>query len=71
MERVDLQYLCTTIGKLTGIPIRIFEGGVQTFYYSVVYLPKDPMILCRNEVFAIQSHRGCCVLSKGNQYLYG
>ena len=39
-----------------GIPIRIFEGDVQTFYYSVMYLPKDPMILCHNEFFAITSH---------------
>ena len=45
---------CTSC--LAGIPIRIFEGDVQTFYYSVMYLPKDPMILCHNEFFAITSH---------------
>ncbi len=68
MERIDLQYLCTTIGNLAGIPIRIFESGVQTFYYSVVYLPKDPMILCRNEVFAITSHVGYCVTPQFHYY---
>lgn len=68
MERADLQYLCTTIGNLAGIPIRIFEGGVQTFYYSVVYLPKDPMTLCRNEVFAIMSHVGYCVTPQFHYY---
>lgn len=68
MECVDLQYLCTTIGNLAGIPIRAFEGGVQTFYYSVVYLPKDPMALCRNEVFAITSHVGYCVTPQFHYY---
>ncbi len=68
MECVDLQYLCTTIGNLAGIPIRIFEGGVQTFYYSVVYLPKDPMTLCRNEIFAITSHVGYCVTPQFHYY---
>ena len=68
MECVDLQYLCTTIGNLAGIPIRIFDGGVQTFYYSVVNLPKDPMTLCRNEVFAITSHVGYCVTPQFHYY---
>ena len=68
MERVDLQYLCTTIGNLAGIPIRIFEGDIQTFYYSVVYLPKDPMMLCRDEVFAITSHVGYCVTPQFHYY---
>lgn len=31
MGNVDLEYLCTTIGNLAGIPIRIFEGEAQIF----------------------------------------
>lgn len=68
MERGDLQYLCTTIGNLAGIPIRIFEDGVQIFYYSVVYLPKDPMTLSRSEIFAITSHVGYCVTPQFHYY---
>ncbi len=68
MENIDLQYLCTTIGNLAGIPIRIFEDGVQTFYYSVVYLPKDPMALCRDDVFAITDHVGYCVAPQFHYY---
>ena len=30
MERVDLQYLCTAIGNLSGIPVRVYENGIQT-----------------------------------------
>ncbi len=58
MKHTDLQYLCTCIGNLSGIPIRIFENGVLTFYCSVVYFPKDPMELCRKAVFAISNHVG-------------
>ena len=68
MASVDLPYLCTTIGNLAGIPVRIFEGDVQTFYASVVYLPKDPMLRCREEVFAIKDHVGYCVTPQFHYY---
>lgn len=68
MTNTDLRYLCTTIGNLAGIPIRIFENLAQTFYYSVVYLPKDPMTLCRDDVFAITDHVGYCVTPQFHCY---
>ena len=58
MGSIDLRYLCTTIGNLSGIPIRIFEGRQLTFYYSQIRLPRDPMLVYRNEIFAMQSHVG-------------
>ena len=68
MENIDLQYLCTTIGNLAGIPIRIFENGKQTFYYSVIYLPKDPMILFQDEILAITDHVGYCITPQFHYY---
>ena len=68
MTSIDLRYLCTTIGNLAGIPIRIFEDDTQIYYYSVVYLPKDPMVLCRTEVFAIGDHVGYCVTPQFHYY---
>ncbi len=68
MTNIDLRYLCTTIGNLAGIPIRIFEDDTQIYYYSVVYLPKDPMVLCRDEVFAIGDHVGYCVTTQFHYY---
>ena len=41
--QINLPYLCTTIGNLSGVPVRIFEGESLTFYYSQAYLPRDPM----------------------------
>ncbi len=68
MTNTDLRYLCTTIGNLAGIPIRIFEDSTKIFYYSVVYLPKDPMVLCRDDVFAITDHVGYCVTPQFHYY---
>ena len=58
MAQIDLPYLCTTIGNLSGIPVRIFEGENLTFYYSQVYLPRDPMAIYRDQIFAVSSHVG-------------
>ena len=30
MNKTGLEYLCTTIGNLAGIPVRMFEDGAQT-----------------------------------------
>lgn len=68
MNGTDLRYLCSTIGNLAGIPIRMFEDGVQTFYHSVVFLPKDPMCLCRDAVFAVTEHVGYCVTPQFHYY---
>lgn len=56
MKGIDLRYLCTTIGNLSGIPIRIFRDNEQIFYYCVVRLPKDPMVLYRDEILQIDDH---------------
>ena len=69
MEKVDVRYLCTTIGSLSGIPIRIFEGETQVFFYAVVYLPKDPMALWRKEIFAIADHVGYYVTPQFHYYV--
>ena len=58
MSRIDLEYLCTTIGNLAGIPVRVFRGQKQVFYYSQINLPCDPMKVCREEVFSVKEHVG-------------
>ena len=58
MENVDLNYLCTTIGNLSGIPIRIYEGEKQVFFHSIVRLPKDPMALYQKELWGIRDNVG-------------
>lgn len=68
MEHMDLQYLCTIIGNLTGIPIRIYQGESLTFFYSLVRLPKDPMEIYRQEIRSIRTHVGYFVTRHFNYY---
>ena len=58
MEKTDLKYICTVIGNLSGIPIRIYEGDKQTFYHSLVRLPKDPVGACIDGIKAIDDDVG-------------
>lgn len=69
MGNLDLRYLCTVIGNLTGIPIRIYSGENRIFYYSLVQLSKDPMELYRRELFEIGTNVGYFVTE--NFFYYG
>ena len=50
---LDLEYLCTIIGNMAGVPIRLYQNKVQIFYHSIVTLPKDPILLHQNDILAI------------------
>ncbi|MBQ3558817.1 MAG: helix-turn-helix domain-containing protein [Agathobacter sp.] len=52
-KELDFEYLCTVIGNMAGVPIRIYENHQLTFYHSLVYLPKDPASLWETELLAI------------------
>ena len=58
MNTEDLRYICTVIGNLAGIPIRLFEGDKQVFYHALVRLPKDPMTIYSKELWTINEHVG-------------
>ena len=69
MKNIDLPYLCKTIGNLSGIPIRLYEGDTLVFYHSLVSLPKDPMTVYRSEIQAVHDHVGYFVTK--HFYYYG
>ena len=58
MSQIDLEYICTTIGNLSGIPVRVFQDQKQIFYFSQTYLSCDPMRLYEKDVFSIKDHVG-------------
>lgn len=68
MAELDYTYLCTTIGSLSGLPIRIFQGNTQTDYFSMVELPQDPMSLYRQDIFSISDHVGYYVTPEFHYY---
>lgn len=58
MKNIDMKYLCTVMGNLSGVPIRLYDGDTLVFFYSTVYLPKDPIVVYREELWSLQSHVG-------------
>lgn len=68
MEKLDFHYICTFLGNLTGIPVRLYRNGVLERYYAVVQLPKDPMELYREPIFAITAHVGYFITPQFHYY---
>ena len=68
MKNIDLKYICTVIGNLTGIPVRLFYDGNLIMNYSVVNLPKDPMSLYQKPIFEIATHIGYFITPHFNYY---
>ncbi len=68
MKNLDLQYLCTVIGNLSGVPIRLYDGETLKFSYSLVKLPKDPVELYREDIWRIRDSVGYFVTKIFNYY---
>lgn len=68
MKNIDLNYLCTVIGNLSGIPIRIYENDKQVFYHSFVELPKDPLTPYFSDIFAVEAHVGYYITPNFHYY---
>ena len=69
MKDPDLDYLCTILGNLCGIPVRIYCSKSRLFYHSLVHLPADPIALCENEVLDLKQHIAYYVTP--DNYFYG
>ena len=41
----DVEYILKTLSEILGIPARLYENGKKVFYYSLVRLPADPILL--------------------------
>ena len=68
MKNIDYAYICTTIGNLASIPIRIFKDEERIFYHSLVSLPKGPMNTYRTEIFSFRSHIGYFITPSFHYY---
>lgn len=69
MQTIDLCYLCRVIGNLSSIPVRVYEGEESQFYYSLVHLPVDPIVLDWENIRHINAHVGYFITE--NFYYYG
>lgn len=68
MYNLDLEYLGTIIGNLSGVPIRLYDGEKLIFLYSLVSLPRDPVELYRDDIWHITEHVGYYVTRLFNYY---
>ena len=68
MCNLDLEYLGTIIGNLSGVPIRLYDGDKLIFLHSLVSLPKDPVELYREDIWRITEHVGYYVTQLFNYY---
>lgn len=68
MKDIDFRYVCTSIANLAGMPIRLYRGGRQVFYYSVIKLIKDPLLAYEEEVLKIEESVGYFMTRHFNYY---
>lgn len=50
----DLKYICTNLGNLSGIPVRLYRNNEQIFYYSLIKLIKDPFEVSKEAAFKLK-----------------
>lgn len=68
MKDFDLKYVCTTMGDLSGVPLRIYEGETQVLYHALVSLPRDPMLLFKENIWEVKAHLGYYVTPQFHYY---
>ena len=52
--QVDFEYLSRSMARLSGIPVRVYEGDTELFHFFPTPLPRDPMGLCRTELLQLR-----------------
>ena len=67
--RTDFDYLCRITANLSGIPARVYKGEELLSFHSPVTLIRDPMLLCREQLWSAQEHVGYCLTE--HFYYYG
>lgn len=65
----DLTYICTNLGNLAGIPVRLFEKQREIFYYSPLPFTKDPFELEKEHALCLND--GICYYQAAYSYYYG
>lgn len=65
---LDFEYICETMGNLSGIPVRVYQGQEELCFFSMVSLPKDPMLIHKNEILAVDDKIGYFATPNLNYY---
>ena len=66
---IDFDYLCRVTANLSGIPVRVYQAEEQISFHSPVTLIRDPMLLCKEQLWDIRDHVGTYLTE--HFYYYG
>lgn len=66
---IDYDYLCRITANLSGIPVRVYRAEELISFHSPVTLIRDPMLLCKEQLWCIRDHVGTCLTE--HFYYYG
>ena len=69
MKKLDLSYLCGTIGSLCGFPVRLYEKDELVFKVDHSGLKYDPIQASQADLFALPDHIGTYITQR--YYFYG
>lgn len=50
----DLKYVCTNLGNLSGIQVRLYKRNKEIYYYSLIKLIKDLFELTKEAAFKLK-----------------
>lgn len=65
---IDLNYLAKNVAELSGLPIRIYENGAESFRAFPVALAYDPAVASLPELLSIDGHVGYYVTPRFQYY---
>lgn len=68
MKIDGIEYLCSTIGNLAGIPVRIYQNDSLIFSYSLINLPKDPILPFEGKILRFSEHIGYFITPSFHYY---
>ena len=66
---MNLNYLCTNISSLLGVPVRLYKERKLCCFHSMVHLPLDPLEPYLEELFSISDKVGYFIAP--HEYYYG
>ncbi len=69
MQIDGVKYICRNLANLSGLPVRLYDGGQEILFYSIVDLVKDPFELEKNAAFALRDD--ICYYEAPFYYYYG
>ena len=55
---INYEYLAKSMARLSGIPVRVYRDGAELCRCFPVVLPRDPMEVYKDGIFAITEHVG-------------